>query len=416
MLDAMGTRSRRLLVCTLGALLLLTAGVGIAGLILTGRIQAGEANLRARSLERIEALERIRSGIYLSGTLARDYFADPSGPQAAALLARIRRIEAESRSALEVYTAAGPQVTSLRADLLAWWKVLYLMTDMARTSRTPGVDAFFRRQLAERREAMLRLSEDIGAALARERAARESELADMYAQFRRVQSIGLALVIVVGSFVAAATARRLLRVEREARALSAQLVDAQEQERRAIARELHDEIGQSLTGLLLDTRAAKADAARLDTVAATATRLIEEVRRIALLLRPSMLDDLGLVSALEWQAREIGSRSGLTVEVDADDGAGQLPDAHRTCVYRVAQEALQNCVRHAGARRVRIGLRRSASAVSLRIEDDGRGFAVARRRGLGLLGMEERVRQLGGRLRVLSQPGRGTTIAAELPV
>jgi signal transduction histidine kinase len=237
---------------------------------------------------------------------------------------------------------------------------LYFMADMARSSRTAGVDAFFRAQLAQRRDTMLRLSDEIGTAVAQERISREAELANMYAQFRRTQIAGVALFLILGLIVAAVTARRLLRLERDARALSAQLVQAQEQERRAIARELHDEVGQSLTGLLLDVGAAAASAesgavrSRLETVASTARRLVEEVRRIALSLRPSMLDDLGLVPALEWQAREVGTRSGLAIEIDADDSAGQLPEAHRTCVYRIAQEALQNCVRHAGARRVRI--------------------------------------------------------------
>jgi signal transduction histidine kinase len=129
-----------------------------------------------------------------------------------------------------------------------------------------------------------------------------------------------------------------------------------------------------------------------------------------------MLDDLGLVPALEWQAREVGRRSGLDVQVQAEDSAGELPEAHLTCIYRVAQEALQNCVRHAAAHHVRIALQRFAETVMLHVEDDGKGFLTGRARGLGLLGMEERVVQLGGRFRVQSEPGRGTTVTAELPL
>jgi len=102
--------------------------------------------------------------------------------------------------------------------------------------------------------------------------------------------------------------------------------------------------------------------------------------------------------------------------VHAEDSAGDLPDAHRTCIYRVAQEALQNCARHAGATHVRIALDRASSAVTLRVEDDGKGFPANRTRGLGLLGMEERAAQLKGRVRVHSQPGQGTCVTAEIPL
>jgi signal transduction histidine kinase len=109
-------------------------------------------------------------------------------------------------------------------------------------------------------------------------------------------------------------------------------------------------------------------------------------------------------------------RSGLQVEISAEDSAGELPDAQRTCIYRIAQEALQNCARHAGARMVRVVLRRAGASVALRVQDDGAGFRPGRSRGMGILGMEERAAQLGGRLQVQSEPGRGTTVTAELPV
>jgi len=129
-----------------------------------------------------------------------------------------------------------------------------------------------------------------------------------------------------------------------------------------------------------------------------------------------MLDDLGLVAALEWQAREVGNGSGLQVEVEAPETAGELPEPQRICIFRVAQEALRNCARHASATHVRVALDRVSTHVLLKVEDDGRGFQPGRSKGLGLLGMEERVAQLGGRLRIDSQPGRGTTITADLPV
>ena len=155
---------------------------------------------------------------------------------------------------------------------------------------------------------------------------------------------------------------------------------------------------------------------RLAVIAELAERSVEALRRIALALRPSMLDDLGLVPALEWQARETGRLSGIPVEVSAAEGRGELPESHRTCIFRVAQEALHNCARHSQATRIGVALQRGSTCVWLRVDDDGKGFAAERTRGLGLLGMAERVGQLGGRLRVRSEPGRGTTVTAELPL
>jgi signal transduction histidine kinase len=399
---------------------------GIAALVILGRIRAGEATLRARFVERSGWLERIRAGIYSSGTFARDYFVEPDGPDAPALMQKLEQSEQDAKQALARYlesTAPDDRgAVELRGEVITYWKVLDLMTEMARKRSTAGLSAYFRRQLAQRRETMLHVADDIGAALEREWTRGEIELTEMYRKFRAILGMELALVVALGMVLSAGTIRRLVRLEGETRALSAQLVRAQEQERRAIARELHDEIGQALSGLLLDVgnTASMTDSTevrlRLDSIARLAEQIVEEVRRIALSLRPSMLDDLGLVSALEWQAREVGNRTGINVQILAEESAGELPEAHRTCIYRVVQEALQNCARHAGARRVQVGLQKAAKTVSLRVEDDGRGFVVARTRGLGLLGMEERVAQLGGRFRVQSEPGRGTTVTAELPI
>jgi signal transduction histidine kinase len=208
--------------------------------------------------------------------------------------------------------------------------------------------------------------------------------------------------------VSIVTVRRTVKLEAEARSLSVQLLQAQEEERRAIARELHDEVGQSLSGALLE-EASPALRQRLQAA-------VDSVRRIALSLRPSMLDDLGLVAALEWQAREIGNRTGLAIEIQAEESAGTLPEAHRTCIFRVAQEALRNCARHSEATRVKIALDKAVRSVTLAVEDNGKGFRVGRTRGLGLLGMEERVTQLGGSFRLRSEPGRGATVLAELPL
>ena len=127
------------------------------------------------------------------------------------------------------------------------------------------------------------------------------------------------------------------------------------------------------------------------------------------------LDDLGLIPALEWQAREVSRNYGIRVNVAADGVSDQLPEEHKTCIYRIVQEALHNCVRHAGASVVRIMLKQARDGVSVLIQDDGHGFRPEMERGLGLVGMEERVTHLGGTFRVDSQLGRGTLLAITLP-
>jgi len=205
--------------------------------------------------------------------------------------------------------------------------------------------------------------------------------------------------------------------------LSARLVDAQESERRTISRELHDQVGQTLNAVLVDaanlaSRIPPDDEVGqryLQNIRSHADASVNSIRDISLLLRPSMLDDLGLIAALEWQARETSRRTGIDVRVNADGVDESLPDPLRTCVYRVVQEALQNVSKHSHATYARVEVRQAGERLELRVEDDGQGFDPKRSRGMGLLGMEERVRQLGGRVEVSSVAGKGTTVSVTLP-
>jgi signal transduction histidine kinase len=185
---------------------------------------------------------------------------------------------------------------------------------------------------------------------------------------------------------------------------------------------LHDEVGQSLSAIRMEAESAECaespDEIRehLSSIRTMAERTVNEVRDLALLLRPSMLDDFGLVPALNWHAREMTKRTGIDVVVSADEDSGDLPEEHKTCIYRMVQEALNNSAHHANARTVEVTVRRESERVLFTVQDDGAGFDTRFVRGLGLLGMEERVRRLGGRLRIDSQPGRGTLVSAELPL
>jgi signal transduction histidine kinase len=211
--------------------------------------------------------------------------------------------------------------------------------------------------------------------------------------------------------------------ERIARDALQRVVEAQESERRRLARELHDETGQALTSILLglkgleeklsadDSRAAVADLREL--VVST----LQDVRRLAVELRPTALDDFGLVAALERLTESFAEQSRIPVDFQSTLPAQRLPEEVETALYRIVQESLTNVVKHAQASRVSVLLTRKNGAVAAVVEDDGRGFdpAEVADGGFGLIGMRERVTALGGRLELESGES-GTTIAAEVPV
>jgi signal transduction histidine kinase len=261
-----------------------------------------------------------------------------------------------------------------------------------------------------------------------------NQFANLQGSLSRVLAIGFGsgLLLVLGSMAYIVRLDRqtraryieLARSRRALRQLSARLVDAQETERRAISRELHDEVGQTLGALLVDIGRLSATLSgerpevkeQVDNLKSVAERTFQSVRNIALLLRPSMLDDLGLAAALEWQGREVSRRSEIEVSVESESVPEDLPDEYKISIYRLVQEALNNAVRHSGARNAKVVVERLAESIVVRVTDDGRGFEPVRSRGMGILGMEERVKRLGGTLRVESQPAKGATLTAELPI
>ncbi|HUK37377.1 MAG TPA: ATP-binding protein, partial [Vicinamibacterales bacterium] len=144
--------------------------------------------------------------------------------------------------------------------------------------------------------------------------------------------------------------------------------------------------------------------------------MVRTVRNLALVLRPSVLDDLGLIPAINWLAREVSRTSALHVDVATTSVDDDLLDEHRTCVFRIVQEALTNCRRHADARTAHVHIEQQAGMLHLTVSDDGRGFEPAQARGLGVLGMEERVTHLGGRFQMRSASGAGTIVDVVLPL
>jgi signal transduction histidine kinase len=211
--------------------------------------------------------------------------------------------------------------------------------------------------------------------------------------------------------------------ERVTRDALRRAVDAQELERRRLARELHDEIGQDLTSLLLGLRTIEdaKDAAAVTGATAALRELVvaalHDVRRLAVELRPKALDDFGLVPALERLAQTFSEQTGMEIEVEESLAGRRLSSDAETALYRIVQEALTNVVKHAGARRVSIVLTRREGGVAAVVEDDGQGFDPDdEHEGLGLLGIRERLALLDGGLEIESAPGKGTTLVAEVPL
>ncbi len=239
------------------------------------------------------------------------------------------------------------------------------------------------------------------------------------------------------SQVAAALNAMLDRLEALRHQTAGDILQAQEQERRRLALELHDQSSQTLTALTLHAQVLE-DLLATDTAASPALlrqqvaqvnrlagRTMSELRHVAEQLRPVILDDLGLEAALRWLAEDVGQGTALRVlvQVSAADAGQRLPAEVETALFRIAQESLTNVARHAQASQVELKLLRRSEQVTLLICDDGRGFALPAineaaplHAGLGLTGMHERARLLGGKLEISSSPDRGTTIQASIPL
>ncbi len=438
-------RSWPVLLVGFGMLIVL---IGISGLGALRRArqtyrEVSGLNDRYRRTERI--LNAVGSEIAEVGLLTRDYLLDPSklsaGLYRSQLVAMRARMESELQELSTVMGAdEAPRLERLRKEVGAYWDVLDPLFEWTPAQKSALSWIFLRKQVLPRREAALAIADEIRdlaqANLRKQREAVDKEEADLPIFIGRM----LGITVLIGLLIAGVSAYRMTRLEQhsdeqrlraeaaeeELRLLSRQLVRAQEEERRSISRELHDEIGQMLTALRMELRNLQelrsAPEEQFQEHVEDARRLAEQtlraVRDMAMGLRPSMLDDLGLGSAIQWQARQFSKHSGVPVNVQIEGPLAHLPDRHRTCVYRLVQEALTNCARHAKAKTIGVSIRSLGDQLVVEVQDDGLGFdgSSARGRGLGLLGMQERVRELGGRLTVKSRPGAGTSLMAVIPL
>ncbi|HLH17213.1 MAG TPA: ATP-binding protein [Bryobacteraceae bacterium] len=436
--------SRLILTAGFGGLLLLMAFSAIDGMRALHQIQASNDTIREQFLRRTRVLERIRADVYVSGTYVRDYLLEPESGKAEGHRYSLLETRRDMDAALAEYrTLINDQETApfqgLEGQLADYWKVLEPVFRWTPEQRRRAGYVFLRDEVFPRRQSMLGIASRIAALNEAQLNAGRATVEETFRRSRGRQGLTIAFTIPLGLLLATFAMRKILgleatatrhyeeiaRARAELQQLSARLVAAQEDERRSISRELHDEVGQSLSGVLvemanLSTSIRTRDLDGLSAKAAEVKKLVEDsirvVRNMALLLRPSMLDDLGLVPAVEWQAREVSKRTGIWVEVTADQAGDDLPEEHKTCIYRVVQEALHNIVQHAGARRVTVAIRQVEGRLALAIEDDGRGFDPRRQKGMGLLGIEERVRHLGGVFEVHSSPGAGAVLHVSLPL
>src|SRR6266446_4199969 len=426
-----------------GGLLLLMILIPYQGDQAVKQLESTNALLSQEFLRRDDVLDRLRSDLYDSAIEVRDYLLHFDPQQADR-----RRRELESRrrqmtDALQRYqTELSPEervaVRELQRDLADYWGRLEPAFEWSSQGNRGRAFAFLREEIYPRHKQLLQLADRIAAIDERQIRAGEKNVAAVFIALRRKIAASALLIIAMGSGVAVFSIRRILHLERtsdlryregvqarkELQRLSARLVAAQEDERRRFSRELHDQVGQQMSAVLVELGNVDAGLPepcpgvreRLTRVRQLAETSVAAVRNMSLLLRPSMLDDLGLVAALRWQGREMSRRTSVKVKVAADGVLDDLPDEYRTCIYRVVQEALNNSARHAKPSLVRVTARQRPGEISVAIQDDGVGFDARKDKGMGVLGMEERVLSLGGFFRVDSEPGNGTIVSILLPL
>jgi signal transduction histidine kinase len=434
--------SIRSLLAGFAGLLVLMGGLAVDAALQTRTVSAASAALRRESRDRDALLDQLRNDTYRSATLARDYILERDNTLAAGHKGELQQLRSAGEQALRRYAEKAPDdekaaVRSLQRISEAYWASLAPALDWDRVDGREFAagqrgETFLRETIIPSRNQVVQFAKQVSELDERALDAAEERIQAVQLRFqRRVTALSFASLVfgLILAIVVVLHAQRLgieansrfnetLAAREDMRRLSDRLIAVQEEERRNLSRELHDELGQVMSAMLfelgkLDTELAAAGMNRnsLASARTLAEENVAKVRDMALLLRPAMLDELGLIPALRWQAREVGRRSGLRVKLIADEFNDDLSDSSRTCIFRVVQEALNNCVKHSGAQEVRVAIHRDDEGLSISVADDGVGFDPARHKGLGLLGMMERVSGLGGYFHIDSQPGHGTVLS-----
>jgi len=426
----------------LGFMLIIMGLTGVASIQETRRIHqqilAVEDNYR--HIENV--VESIRSGTSRVAVLRRDRLLEQE-TSASAYATQLATLRSKTELSLAELKSLRPQHSSGAVERLEIALEAYLKTVGAEFQQIPGETRahFMDDGFGSETMPIFAIAEELGKLNEENFESRRRDLSQSVLNLQNdIWETLLTALVLGGGIIAGASVFRISSLEKESAAhqkvselaeerlrhLSQQLVSSQEQERKALSRELHDEIGQLLTALRMEL--GNLERARgpqngecdphLDQAKKLAESTLRTTRDIAMGLRPAMLDVLGLGPALEWQAREYSRRYHTPIRLEVDGDLRDVPDPHRTYLYRIVQEGLTNCARHAQAKNIHVKLEDSSGQLAVLVEDDGVGFdqhgGVAY--GLGLLGMTERVRELCGQLSIQSEPGKGTRISVVLPL
>jgi signal transduction histidine kinase len=430
----------------------LTVAVWVfAGLYFGGRISevdARTAEVRERYVHAQRLLTTARTEVLLSSVHLRDALLDSDPAAAQATREAMATALTTATESLEEYVpilnspVEQARVQSLLAEIQHLRQTMFemLATDSSQWSEMAG--PFLRGRLTPRRQAFMRVAEELGTLNRTSFVEHQGQVVDVYreTQERVWQVLGVALGVSLGiALLSTWYAGRLERQVREQHArdiemqrglqrLSSELIRVREEERRSIARELHDEVGQSLTAIKFELVAAQntvdeqgGPANLLADVRPIVERTLQTVRDLSHMLHPTVLDDLGLSAAVDLHVREFRRRHAISVELTETGMDERLPREIEMVAYRIIQEALTNVAKHAQASRCRVSLVQLARSLMVVVGDDGVGFEPAGRavashgRGLGLVSMHERAMQLGGSVAIESGAGLGTRVVVELP-
>lgn len=411
------------------------------------RAQAQSAAIHARYARGQDLLFALQSQVLLASIYVRDaLLADQDSTAATAARDQLRALQLEVKRELEQYDAVelGTQRAAwgrLETEVQDYWGAAVRLVAPPFGDRA-AVEARLRNEVIPRRDVIVTLSDDLRQVMAENGNLEQEQVGETNATLRRWIWGTTAVAAAIGVGIAVLSAWYVGRLEmsiredhaeisrkrQELRRLSGRLVRAQEDERRTIARELHDEIGQALTAVDVELAVAETAvgdhgraAGAIREARGIAQHALTGVRDLSQLLRPSMLDDFGLPDTLRWYLRKFSDRTGVQTELVEDRLSERLPIDVEVCVYRFIQEALTNVSRHAQARTCRIFVQRVASSVIVTVEDDGVGWRAPQagdttaRNGLGLVGIRERVADLGGIFRIEGTAGKGTRLTIELP-
>jgi signal transduction histidine kinase len=440
---------------TIKAALLLGFGLTVGLWIVTGfqftrrmaEVQRDATAINRRYMNAQELLSTVRAQLLIGSVYARDALLDPSPASADTSRRQLQITYLAVDAALDRYVPVldtpGEQarVARLREEVNTFRAMMLEVLESKNARGYEEARLLLQRRIVPKREVVIRASEEVQALNREAFVQLQDSSAEVYRVMqRRVwQQLGLALVASLGiAALASLYAGRLesqLRLQRardarnteDLQRLSAKLITAQEEERRSIARELHDEVGQVLTAIKMELSVAQTaiEASGLPARVLEDARVITEgalqtVRDLSQLLHPAMLDDLGLAAALDWYVRGVSKRSDLRVEFQHEGMHERLAVETEVAAFRIVQEALTNVVKHARATSCRVTLCRREQSLNLTIDDDGIGFDVTsantkERRGLGLVGIRERVAQLRGIFRIERGVTAGTKIVVELP-